>query len=262
MSYANDNVFTSYLGNGVDDTFSITFSFMPGEYSTIKAALFDVSDITDPVRLADPILDGAGTYDYTLSISAPTGGSEEETATATVNTPIPTDHRIYFYRESGSRSNIFYSDLRFPYKTVQKDLDRLYQTVQENRKGLENINALESFIPGDEPGSPFRELIKQTISDLESTSLAPVLMGAGDTTGEDESGKVYVFTDAGVSDFFLPNSHTTGHRITVVDGSGTVSNKTIDPNGNNIIGVAGAYSLQSEYESKTFVSNGEDWYII
>lgn len=162
MSNTTNLVFSEYLGNGVDDTFAITFDVIASEYSTIKAVLYQIEDPVgtpiDPiVEQTPPIKDGVGTYDYSIATSP---------LRAIVNTPIPDGYKIVFYRQTGTISAVTYNDFRFPYKTVQLDLDRLYQLVQENAEALRHYNLTELFDLPTTGGTKFQRMIKTILDDV------------------------------------------------------------------------------------------------
>jgi len=60
----------------------------------------------------------------------------------------------------------------------------------------------------------------------------------------------------------LPAAPTEGNEVVVKEASGAIANKTVDGNGNTIIGVGATYAIQSTYESLRFVYSSAGWLII
>lgn len=162
MSNSTEFVFSEYVGNDVDDTFNISFDLIGSEFGVIKAFLYQMGDaMGDPLEIiveqTAPVKDGVGTYDYTI-LSGPTR--------AVTNNPIPIGYKIIFYRDTGTISPVTYTDYRFPYSTVTRDLDRLYQLVQESKLALNHYNLTELFESPDKAGTKFYELVRTIISSI------------------------------------------------------------------------------------------------
>lgn len=51
MAYSNVNVFSEYLGNGVDTTFNVTFDIIDNDASAIRAKVYDESSVSTESRL-------------------------------------------------------------------------------------------------------------------------------------------------------------------------------------------------------------------
>lgn len=119
MSFSSTNTYDFYAGNGTDTTFAITFSHTDSDFVTVEK--WDVTDPDNPVQVLPFELD----VDYTI-------------ASATVTcTEAPTeDEQLLIYRASPSIRDIDYDSYSFPYTTVNRDFDQLYQRIQELENAL------------------------------------------------------------------------------------------------------------------------------
>jgi hypothetical protein len=121
MAFSTQDTQVIYNGNGVDTTFAIPFEFT--DDSSIKAEKYDITDPQNPVLI--PMVAGV---DYT-------------TDTVNVETTIPVlaTEQILIYRETDDDHPILYSGYQFPFSTINKDFDTLYQLVQEARAAIEGV---------------------------------------------------------------------------------------------------------------------------
>lgn len=123
-----------YTGNAVTIAFAFPFVFFAA--SELVVDLFDTG--TGAAVSPQPVLGGAGTYDYTV-----TGVQDADTgeylagASITFNTAPPANFRITVYREVVNQQNTSLSNnSRFPAKTVEAALDRRTLIDQQQAEQL------------------------------------------------------------------------------------------------------------------------------
>lgn len=121
MAFSTTDTEITYTGDGVDKTFAIPFDHDP---RYIRVRLIDLSDPDVPV-----ITDLDQDTDYTVS-----GG--EVVLDSSMTAPSATD-RLYIFRETTDTRPTDYNTYQFPYPTVNAEMDRISQRLQEIRTSLE-----------------------------------------------------------------------------------------------------------------------------
>ena len=177
MSFSTTDTEIFYTGDGVDSTFAIPFYFT--DANSIKLELYDM-DLDEPIGV-----------DQVLNVNYTQAGTDVTLVTMTIDpisgdpvyTPKPllVTERLRVYRESIDYHQVSYNTYQFPYPTVNIDLDRVYQLIQETKREVDRaikLNAL-SLENGE---SLDGEEILAAIAELEAL-IAALSTGSGLPTG-------------------------------------------------------------------------------
>lgn len=167
-----------YTGNGSSVSFSFPYVFFVP--SDLSVTLFDTS-LNQAVTPA-PVLNGAGTYDYTVSGTQDAVSGEYLTGAAVVfNTAPLGNHRITVARAVAAlQQTAFVDNSKFPASAVNAALDRLTMLVQQVISWF--AGALQ--FPASDPAG------------LNAT-LPPAVMRAGMSLGFDAAGNVIAVAPIG-----------------------------------------------------------------
>lgn len=120
-------------GNGVTTSFGVAFPFFAKAdigvylYDTVAEALVD----------PQPVLNGGGTYDYSVTGAASADTGEYPSGTVVFNSAPLGNHIVTRVRVTAAlQGNQFRNNAPFPAKTVEASLDRPTMTLQEIGQAL------------------------------------------------------------------------------------------------------------------------------
>jgi outer membrane murein-binding lipoprotein Lpp len=125
MAFTNPNNSVVYAGNGVDTVFAVPFPFV--DASSINLRRFDVTDPQNPIEVVFPV--------WTLS------GTD-----ITVTPALGVDEEILIYRTVAPTHPTLYSDYKFPFSTINYDLDRVYQAIADINNRFNLVPQLDQFL--------------------------------------------------------------------------------------------------------------------
>lgn len=233
MSFSNTTVFNQYSGNGVDTSFNITFTFLQLE-NQIRVKVYDVvgTAFTEVVPTPTFAIDELGLQQVNFTV-APSGTQE-----------------VIIYREGNPTQQIVYDDYKFPFDTVEKHFDRTLLLLQEHDKMLESANLKDYYNPnGNDP----------TNAGSSGYNIVNHLTGTHTAVDGD---LVYLADPSNPVTVELPAGPAEGAEVVVKEASGAFANKTIDGNGNTIVGEGATYALQSSYEATRLIFSTAGWLIV
>ena len=118
-----------YTGNGTTTAFPFPYSFFaPGD---LVLTLFNTS--TNAIVSPAPVLNGAGTYDFTVTGTQDTSTGEYLSGgTVTLNTALPGNYILVIARApAATQLTSLAQNAPFPSKSVEAALDRVTMLVQE-----------------------------------------------------------------------------------------------------------------------------------
>lgn len=248
MSFSNTVLSATYSGDGTTKEFGVPFHYIKGD-GVIGVRQFDVSDPDSPVEKSI----SAG-VEYTIDESG------YPNTKIVFSTAPASDQEISVFRDSKTIQPTNYVDFIFPPTTVERNFDRALHAVQENRKALEELGLFEYYIDPSKPSGKLFELVESIVLGQRTNALGLEEVTSGGAITPSVNSIVLLKTTSAVT-VNLPSS-SKGNRVVVVDGTGEFANKTIDGNGQTIVGQGSTYTLRGDFESKTFVSDGNSWYII
>lgn len=232
MSFNNPVVSNQYSGNGVDVTFNITFDFLVGE-DQIKVKVYNLY----------------GTL-YTEESPTPNFTIDEGTLQVTFDVAPAANQVVVIYREVAPAQEVEYLDYRFPYQTIERHFDRVFLLLQEHDKMLETGFLKDYYNPnGNDPNG----------GSFSGYNIVGHQNGAFPSSTGD---LIYLPHPSNAVTVQLPDTPDEGDEVVVKEASGVIANKTIDGNGNTIVGVGATYALQSEYETVRLVYSAAGWLII
>ena len=189
MTVASVYVPAQYAGNGVTTTFAVAFNFFVP--SDLVVSLFNTT--TNAPVVPAPVLNGAATYDYTVTgTQDPDTGEYLSGGSVVVNTALPANYTITIALAVSPTQNVaLTNNAPFPAKTIEAALDRVMLVVQEALRVVASaINAPASDPPGqvltlppasvrasqmlgfDGTGQP---IVAQPASALVSAAMQPVV---------------------------------------------------------------------------------------
>ncbi len=195
MTVASVYVPAQYAGNGVTTSFAFPYNFFAP--SDLVVSLFNTST-NAPVAPA-PVLNGAGTYDYTVTGSQDADTGEYLSGGSVVfNTALPSNYTVTIALAVSPTQNVsLTNNAPFPAKTLEAALDRAMLVIQEALRVVASaINAPASDPPGqtltlppasvranqmlgfDGTGQP---IVAQPSSALISAAMQPVVDAATTT---------------------------------------------------------------------------------
>ena len=271
MSYSNPNVENTHIGNGTDTIFGINFYYQQGETSVIRVELWDYTSPLLPVQQSFIL-----NVDYTIDES---GYPSTNIVTAV---PVSNDYKLIVYRSTIPIQTSNFVNGAFPAESVEDALDRVTMIAQELDAILDR--AIVNPIGG--PSFSYADLldleadvtqaqldiitnannittnandIAQLQVDVLSLQPESVVSIASAQTYVADNREVIIIDTVGVVQIDLPAA-TIGYNIKVkisekVDTKTIVASEGID-------GFGTTYTLSSEYESVSLVSDGIKWYII
>lgn len=227
MSFSNTVVFNSYAGNDSDDTFNVTFTFLTGE-SQIAVKVYDLT--------------GSEAQEV---IPTPTFVINEGTQQVVFTAPPTSDQLVVLHRLSDTLQEVVYNDYRFPFDTVERHFDRVALLVQEHDKMLETAGLKDFYNPNGNDSTKYN-LLAHTLGNFDAV------------TGN----LVYLTDPTNTVTIFLPATPNEGDEVIVKEASGAIANKSVDANGETIVGFGATYALQSIYESVRFVYSTAGWLMV
>lgn len=283
MSYSNPNVELTYDGNGADQSFSVNFHYQEGD-PVIQVELWDYSDPNVPTQSS--FVEGV---DYTIDES----GYPNTVVNTTV--AVPVNFKLLIYRSTTPIQTTSFVNGSFPAESVEEAIDKVAMIAQEVAATLDR--AVLSPIGG--PQYTYEEVqINATLADHEaritankdqvdintpaiSANTAQVATNTADistlqaqvsglepeTVVSVTSGPAYAASDKEIVivdtndavNISLP-APSLGDIIRV-KFSEKIASKTITAT-SSIDGFGTTYTVLSEYESVSLVSDGANWYII
>lgn len=144
MAFSTTTTQIIYGGNGVSTTFAIPFDFE--DAVSIKVELYDAAEAK------------------VTPFDSPAQWSVVGTNVVTV-APVPVDYKLFVYRQSIDSHQTNYNTYQFPFDTMNVDLDRVYQLIQELRDGIARTSQLDAFAVAN--GTPVPSL-DQILADIEA----------------------------------------------------------------------------------------------
>jgi hypothetical protein len=116
MSFSTTTTSITYNGDGSEYTFEIPFDYL--DDSEIKVKFFDYTD-ADPANWTTDLMTLNSDYEIVAGyVSMPL-------------TPPTVDQKVMIYRETIDYNQTVYSTYQFPYTTVNTQMDRIFQRLQE-----------------------------------------------------------------------------------------------------------------------------------
>lgn len=181
MPFSTSTTEIGYLTNGSDTTFEIPFVYSHEDY--IKVETYE--EVTDPVTGETETVITPLVKDTDFQF---VDEDTIETIVLVLGVPTPTalaaDLTLRIYRDTDDRHATNYDTYRFPYQTVNADLDQVYQRLQELRRDVNRAISL-NYLSLESGESLTGEEIIQAISDLEDL-IESMSTGAGLPTGGED----------------------------------------------------------------------------
>lgn len=133
MSVNNTKNVAQYTGDGATTSFGLSSSGVPIPYFAAADWSVNLFDTTANADVSpQPVLGGAGTYDYTIATVSTDAFTGELTGNVVFNNALLGNHRVTATRAvAATSSNNFLDNSKFPAVSVNAALDRLTMLVQQ-----------------------------------------------------------------------------------------------------------------------------------
>lgn len=133
MSVSNSNAIAQYTGNGATTTFALSTAGNPIPFFAAGDWAVNLFDTAANANVApQPVLNGGGTYDYTIVTTATDANTGELTGNLVYNTALPSNYRSTAQRAvPATSSNNFLDNAKFPAVSVNAALDRQMMVAQQ-----------------------------------------------------------------------------------------------------------------------------------